>query len=108
MNDLTPPPADAAIAGARSTAAVPTAAASRYLQQLCKHFAHKRPVEFDKLSGVIALSAGDCRLKAGDDALTLDLAAADAGSLLRLQETVERHLVRFAFREELRIDWRAA
>jgi hypothetical protein len=93
---------------ARSTAAVPTASASRYLQQLCKHFAHKRPVEFDKLSGVIALSAGDCRLNARDGVLALDLAAADAESLARLQETVERHLVRFAFREEMRIDWRSA
>jgi hypothetical protein len=65
-------------------------------------------VEFDKLSGVIALSAGDCRLRAGDDALMLDLTAADTESLARLQETVERHLVRFAFREELRIDWRSA
>ncbi len=106
MNDTVTPAASPL--GARSTAAVPTAAASRYLQQLCKHFAHKRPVEFDKMSGVITLSAGDCRLRAEDDALMLDLAAADAGSLLGLQETVERHLVRFAFREEMRIDWRAA
>ena len=102
---VTPAAADAI---ARSTAAVPTASASRYLQQLCKHFAHKRPVQFDKLTGVIALSAGDCRLAAQDDALVLDLTAPDAESLSRLQETVERHLVRFAFREEMRIDWRAA
>ena len=106
MNDTVTPAASPL--DARSTATVPTASASRYLQQLCKHFAHKRSVEFDKMSGVIALSAGDCRLRAGDDALMLDLTAPDAESLLRLQDTVERHLVRFAFREEMRIDWRAA
>ena len=94
--------------GARSTAAVPTASASRYLQQLCKHFAHKRPVVFDKETGSISLSAGDCRLSARAGTLRLALAADDAESLLRLQKTVERHLVRFAFREEMRIDWRAA
>ena len=30
-----------------AVATVPTAHASRYLQQLCKHWSHKLPVEFD-------------------------------------------------------------
>ena len=30
-----------------STATVPTKSASRYLQQLCKHWAHNLEVEFD-------------------------------------------------------------
>ncbi|TIT63197.1 MAG: DUF2218 domain-containing protein, partial [Mesorhizobium sp.] len=35
-----------------SHANVTTAHASRYLQQLCKHWAHKFPVEFDPNHGV--------------------------------------------------------
>lgn len=101
MNDIFP----SSLAAARSTAEIATAHSSRYLQQLCKHFAHKRPVVFDKETGSISLSAGDCRLSARAGTLRLALAADDAESLLRLQETVERHLVRFAFREEMRIEW---
>ena len=36
-----------------SHAEIPTASASRYLQQLCKHFAHKLPVTFDPAEGRI-------------------------------------------------------
>ncbi|WP_411033634.1 DUF2218 domain-containing protein [Shinella sp. BYT-45] len=88
-----------------SKAAVPTGHASRYLQQLCKHFAHKRPVTFDEQAGEISFPIGDCRLKAERDALLIDLTAPGADDLEQLKDVVVRHLVRFAFREELRIDW---
>lgn len=39
-----------------SHADVVTEHASRYLQQLCKHWAHKFPVEFDLNHGTIDLS----------------------------------------------------
>ena len=38
----------------RSTTRIETEYASRYLQQLCKHFAHKIPVAFSKTDGRIA------------------------------------------------------
>lgn len=38
-----------------STARYPTAHASKYLQQLCRHFAHKVAVRFDAHSGHAAL-----------------------------------------------------
>ena len=90
----------------RSTAEVATAHASRYLQQLCKHFGHKLPVNFDPQSGRVAFSAGDCRLQAGETALTMTVEAADEAGIAQLQDVVARHLVRFAFREELAFDWR--
>ena len=34
-----------------ATAVVPTASASRYLQQLCKHWSHNMAVEFDETNG---------------------------------------------------------
>ena len=94
--------------GARSAAEIETDRASRYLQQLCKHFAHKRPVTFDPHAGRISLSAGDCALVAEDTTLRLSLTAADPEQMARLQDTVERHLLRFAFREDMKIDWHAA
>lgn len=89
-----------------ATADIATTHASRYLQQLCKHFAHKRPVTFDPSDGTIGFDIGDCKLHAESDTLRLAVASADAEQLDRLKDVVERHLVRFAFREELAITWR--
>ncbi|MGQ3211389.1 MAG: DUF2218 domain-containing protein [Shinella sp.] len=91
-----------------SKTAIPTEHASRYLQQLCKHFAHKRPVTFDEQAGEISFSVGDCRLKAVGSALHIDLTAPSADDMEQLKDVVIRHLVRFAFREELAVDWQDA
>jgi hypothetical protein len=80
----------------------------RYLTQLCKHFQHKRPVAQEGATGHIAFAAGDCLLRAGPGALTLSLEAEDAPRLAQLQDVVARHLLRFAFREDMRIDWHSA
>ncbi len=77
--------------------------ASKYLQQLCKHFAHRHPVTFDAQSGQIAFSSGDCRLAARAGALALWLEAHDNEHLVQLEDVVARHLVRFAFSETLQI-----
>lgn len=95
-------------ATARSTAIVPTDKASRYLQQLAKHFAHKLPVSFDPAAGNIPFSVGECAMAAEEGRLVLTLTSPDAESLAQLESVVERHLVRFAFREELAVEWRAA
>lgn len=86
-------------------AVVETAHASRYLQQLCKHFAHKRPVSFDPGRGEINFAIGDCHLEAEGERLTMTLTSPDAEQMARLQNVVVRHLERFAFREDLKIDW---
>mgnify|MGYP003349750236 CR=1 FL=1 len=49
---------------AQSTARIATPLASRYLQQLCKHFAHKMKVEFTPEHGRIELRSGVCVLDA--------------------------------------------
>ena len=89
------------------TAHVPTASASRYLQQLCKHWSHKFEVEFDAHKGRIALPFGPTDLVAGDDALDVTITLNDGGDPARAQQVVADHLNRFAFREgELLFDWR--
>jgi hypothetical protein len=85
---------------------ITTPQASRYLQQLCKHFAHKLPVTFDPAQGSIAFDIGDVRLAADDERLTIALTAPDGEQLERLKDVVIRHLERFAFREELAVEWR--
>ncbi|MCA1909258.1 MAG: DUF2218 domain-containing protein [Magnetospirillum sp.] len=88
-----------------ASAAIPTAAASRYLSQLCKHFAHKIPVEHDAVSGRADFPWGSCRLAAQDGVLRLELDAQDELSLARIKAVVEDHLVRFAWRESLTVAW---
>ncbi len=81
---------------------IPTASASRYLQQVCKHWSHKFAVEFTPENGRIPFSDGRvCDLEASADTLTLRAEAPDAEALERLQPVVVDHVKRFAFREDL-------
>ncbi|SOC37220.1 hypothetical protein SAMN05892877_10457 [Rhizobium subbaraonis] len=89
-----------------SIARIETANASRYLQQLCKHWSHKFPVEFDAATGCVPF--GDdrlLRLSAAANQLTMTLEAPGDGANDRLESVVTDHLKRFAFREELVISW---
>ncbi|KQM65044.1 hypothetical protein ASE75_08325 [Sphingomonas sp. Leaf17] len=91
-----------------SVARVPTGSASRYLQQLAKHWAHKMTVVFDTESATIDFPNGS-RLEMRGDSETLDvvLTVPEDGNVARMRGVVEEHLNRFAFREApLTFDWR--
>jgi hypothetical protein len=90
----------------QSHAEIVTPRASRYLQQLCKHFAHKLPVTFGPNEGQISFSTGACALRADGERLRLDLVAPDRSQMTQLKDVVVRHLLRFAFRDEMAIAWR--
>jgi uncharacterized protein len=99
-------PAAAAVGGPfASRARVVTASGSRYLQQLCKHFAHKLPTTFDPTIGRIDFPLGPVDLAADADGLDLSLAAPSEADRATLEDVVVRHLVRFAFRETLEVAW---
>lgn len=89
-----------------SRAVVPTAHASRYLQQLCKHWGHKFEVSFDPAQGRVNLPFGPVELMADDKALTVTCTIDGDGDLARMQQVVADHLNRFAHREgELAFAW---
>lgn len=73
--------------------------ASRYLQQLCKHFGHKIEVSFTPEKGVIHFEFGDVDLVAGEAVLTVSASPADDETATRIKGVVDSHLKRFAFRE---------
>ncbi|WP_152044727.1 DUF2218 domain-containing protein [Aureimonas psammosilenae] len=87
---------------------VATEHASRYLQQLCKHFSHKIPASFDETAGRITFQIGECRLRAEGGTLHMAADAPSEAELAQLKDVIDRHLVRFAFREELAIRWQPA
>ena len=85
-----------------SNARVATANASRYLQQVCKHWSHKFAVKFTPERGRVPFSADRvCVFEAEPQALVMRLEAPDDESLMRLQGVVVDHVKRFAFREDL-------
>ena len=88
---------------------IPTAEASRFLQQLCKHWRHKFEVTFTPLEGRVPFSAGNvCFLSASPQALQVRIEAGDAAEAERLGGVVFKHLERFSFRDPLPAPaWRA-
>jgi hypothetical protein len=99
-----------------ATAHVPTAHASKYLQQLCKHWQHNLAVEFTPERGTITFprdargadwpNDGKAVLTAATDALTVTIDGSNEAHLEALKGAVARHLDRFAFREApLPFDW---
>ncbi|KQT32611.1 hypothetical protein ASG29_12730 [Sphingomonas sp. Leaf412] len=93
-----------------SVARVPTASASRYLQQLAKHWSHKMEVTFSPEEGTIAFPNGaHLAMRADRETLDLSLTVPDDGDPARMRQVVAEHLDRFAHREgPLTYDWRDA
>jgi len=75
--------------------------ASRYLQQLCKHFSHKVKVEYSRQSGSAELPGGKLKLEATSAALLVRLESEAPRDLVKARYILEDHLVRFAFKEKL-------
>ena len=99
-----------------SKASVPTANGSRYLQQLCKHWAHNLQVDYTAERGTVVFPRdargadwpGDGLVTMVAEAETLEcrIDASAPGQLDGLKGALARHLDRFAFREApLRFDW---
>jgi len=89
-----------------SKAVVRTEHASRYLQQLCKHWSHKFSVDFDPTKGRVPFSdAAEVTFIADETTLTMTLSVADLTQQARMQGVIDDHLKRFAFCEELDIVW---
>ena len=99
-----------------AAARVPTPNASRYLQQLCKHWQHNLEVEFSAEQGTVRFprdargadwpSDATITMTAQADALECRIDASAEQQLEGLKQALARHLDRFAFREApLRFDW---
>jgi len=77
----------------------PTENASKYLQQLCKHFGHKVEVSYTPSEGRADLPMGPSVMTADAEALTIEVTAPDAEGLTRAKGVIDSHLKTFAFRE---------
>lgn len=83
-----------------SQAHYPTQNASKYLQQLCKHFAHKVTVSNDDAQGTVMLEPGPANMIADANGLTIRVTAEDAKGIIGARFAFDIHLVTFAHRED--------
>jgi len=92
---------------AKTIAVVPTDSGWKYLQQLCKHWAHKLEVELGEQKGVVKFAEATAVMTSDDQALTVEIEANSTEVLERMKGVVSSHLDRFAFREApLPFDWK--
>ena len=91
-----------------TVARVPTHSASRYLQQLAKHWSHRMTVVFSPEEGTIDFPNGSrLAMRADSESLDLELNVPDGEDDARMRKVVEEHIDRFAFREgPLTYEWR--
>lgn len=82
-----------------------TAHARKYLIQLCKHFAHKVKVEYSDTNGHVDFPAGPCTLSVDDNGLSFLCQSNEAWGIQIIQSTIEQHLMKFAWREEIAFNW---
>lgn len=93
----------------KTIAVVPTENGWKYVQQLCKHWAHKLEVELGEQKGTVKFSEATAIMTSDASALTVEIEAVSAEVLERMKGVVSSHLDRFAFREApLPFEWKAA
>jgi hypothetical protein len=99
-----------------ANALVPTKSGSKYMQQLCKHWAHNLNVDFDATKGTVIFpkdarganwpAQGVVTMTAQDEGLACRIDASTPQQLDGLKGALARHLDRFAFREApLTFNW---
>lgn len=86
-------------------ARVPTPNALRYLKALCNHFNRKVAASAEDNAGNVRFPFGECEMRAEDGVLTLHVTSDSDVRFARLRHVVADHLVRFAQKEELSVDW---
>ncbi len=80
--------------------------ASKYLQQMCKHFAHKVDAIYDAQKGNVAFPPGPCEMLA-EDGLLIIICNSDSDEGVKvMQSIIDQHIVKFAWREKLEaLNW---
>lgn len=84
---------------------IKTTEGANYIGKLCRHFKHKIEATYEGNRGVAHFPAGICQMLAEPDTLIFEVEARDEEGMQRIQGALDRHLIKFAFREELVINW---
>ncbi|WP_265502013.1 DUF2218 domain-containing protein [Paracoccus beibuensis] len=82
------------------TADFPTARGQALMGTTAKHFGHKIPVTLTDAHAQLQFEMGEAQIAVTPAGLHLALSASDADRMERLRDVLERHLLRFAHRED--------
>lgn len=92
---------------AKTIAVVSTESGWKYVQQLCKHWAHKLEVDLTDQKGVVKFAEATAVMTSDAKSLSVEIEAVSEEVLERMKGVVSSHLDRFAFREApLPFDWK--
>ncbi len=89
----------------QSDAIISTKEGSSYIRKLCRHFANKIVTSYTETDGRAIFPEAVCLMQATGEQLTFTITAATEAIVIHTEGVVVRHLVKFAFREELVINW---
>lgn len=94
----------------QASAQVETARAGRHLKALCSHFKRHASVtqQLDSNNigqGRVQFEFGDCLMDAQANRLTLQVEAPSELRFARIKDVVSDHLIRFAHKESLSVNW---
>ncbi|MCP4827041.1 MAG: DUF2218 domain-containing protein [Shimia sp.] len=89
-----------------ATGTFSTRHASKYLTQMCKHFAHKIDVAYDDTKGHCTFPMGSATMLANSEQLCVEVKVSHTEDLIQVKHVIDVHLERFAFREDFKnMDW---
>jgi len=86
-------------------AEVPTRNASRYLQQLCRHWAQQATADYTATAGRVAFAGWQVEMEARRESLDITIDVPDAKMLDRCGKFVSDRLQRIALQETLFFEW---
>lgn len=90
---------------------IKTPSAHKYIAQLCKHFAHKVESNFSidheakTAEGLTIFPMGKAIFTAKDNILTVEATVDNVEACHAVHGVFDAHIVKFAFREELKYEW---
>lgn len=89
-----------------ATAVITTAKAARYEKQLVSHMGHKIDIDARPHGHIFHFSEwGPCEVRAYADRLVFEASGIGHEELGRIQHAMTKHLLQFATREDLSIEW---
>ena len=79
--------------------------ASSYIGKLCRHFRHKIETEYTPTTGLATFPFGTCEMSATSEQLLFSIVAPTVDEVEKIKGVLERHLLKFSYKEELAILW---
>jgi len=83
----------------------PTHSGANYIGKLCRHFIHKIQATYEGNQGEAIFPKGICKMSASSDLLVFEIEASDAESCEKIKGVIDRHLVKFAYKETTVLHW---